>query len=158
MQTQINIYDRKRKTYAESYVTEEQHENIKKKKRIHEKEKSASIFGSPKDDKIKQRKREHLSKFRKNSSTDRVTKFKSQIRQGLSYICVVCNRCCLYRRSVIGFCANNYNAPSVTFISVKSFDDFKYICKICDSKVKKNKIPFQAVCNKLGIALLPEEF
>ena len=69
MQTQINIYDRKRKTYAESYVTEEQHENIKKKKRIHEKEKSASIFGSPKDDKIKQRKMKHQSKFRKNSST-----------------------------------------------------------------------------------------
>ena len=51
------------------------------------------MFSSPKHDKIKQRKREHISKFRKNSSTDRVTKFKSQIRQGPCYICVVCNRC-----------------------------------------------------------------
>ena len=109
---------RKRKTYADSYGTEE-HENIKKRKRIHEREKSASILGSPKHDKIKQRKREHINKFRKNSSTDRVTKFKSRIRQGPCYICIVYNRC-LYRRSVISFCANNYNVPSVTFTLISN--------------------------------------
>ena len=92
------IYDRnrrsarKRKSYADSYGTDE-HEIIKKRKRIHEREKSTSIFGSPKHDKIKQRKREYISKFRMNSSTDRVKKFKSQIRHGPCYICVVCNRC-----------------------------------------------------------------
>ena len=60
--------------------------------KILKREKPASIFGSPKHDKIKQRKREHISKFKKNSSTYRVTKFKSQIGQGPCYICVVCNR------------------------------------------------------------------
>ena len=59
LKCQINgIYDRnrsaqKRKTYADSYGTEE-HENIKKRKRVHEREISASIFGSQKHDKIKQ--------------------------------------------------------------------------------------------------------
>lgn len=61
-------------------------------------------------------------------------------------MCVVCNRC-LYRRFVIGFSVDNYNVPKVTFTSIKSFDDFKYICKTCDSKIKKNKIPCQAICS-----------
>ena len=130
LKCQVNsMYDtnrrsaRKRKTYGDSYETEE-HENIKKRKWIHEREKSASIFGSPKHDKIKQRKREHISKFKKNNFTYRVTKFKSQIGQGPCYICVVCNRW-WYWRSVIGFCANNCNVSSVTFSSVKSLYDFK---------------------------------
>lgn len=50
----------------------------------------------------------------------------------------------------------NLHLVIVTF--VKSFNDFKYIYKKYDSKIKKNKIPCQAVCNKLGIGLLPEEF
>ena len=39
---------------------------------------------------------------------------------------------------------DNYNVSGVTFTSVKSSDDFKYICKTCDSKIKKNKIPCHA--------------
>ena len=50
----------------------------------------------------------------------------------------------------------NLHLVIVTF--VKSFNDFKYIYKKYDSKIKKNKIPCQAVCNKLDIGLLPEEF
>ena len=56
LKCQINGRNRsaqKRKTYADSYGTEE-HENIKKRKRVHEREISASIFGSQKHDKIKQ--------------------------------------------------------------------------------------------------------
>ena len=34
---------------------------------------------------------------------------------------------------------------------VDSYDGCQYICKTCDTKLKKNKIPFQAVWNKFTI-------
>ena len=78
--------------------------------------------------------------------------FKSQIGQGPCYICVACNR--LYWRSVIDFCVNNYNVPSVTFTSVKSFDDFKYFCKTCNSKVYKNRYLVRQYVTNLAIQTL----
>ena len=38
------------------------------------------------------------------------------------------------------------------------YDHGVYICKTCHSKVKKNKVPCQAVSNKLSVKWLPREF
>ena len=40
----------------------------------------------------------------------------------------------------------------------KSCDECFYICKASHSKVINNKVPFQAVFNKLSLEWLPKEF
>ena len=91
-------------------------------------------------------------------SLHRIQAFKSQILKGSYYICVVCNRT-LYKTSVHLFLESKYEASDVVFYSrVKSFDSLEYICRTCHSKLLKNKIPAQAVCNDLRIFNLPERF
>ena len=41
---------------------------------------------------------------------------------------------------------------------MQSFDGAEYICRTCHSKLLKNKIPAQAVCNDLSICNVPERF
>ena len=86
---------------------------------------------------------------------NKVKRFKSLILDGPYFICVVCNRS-LYHRSVIIFSNERYpslNSHHLTF--VKSFDNKFYVCKTCDSKMIKGKIPCQIVSNKLEIYDLP---
>ena len=82
-----------------------------------------------------------------------VEKFKSEVRDGPYYICVICNRS-LYKRSVKIFRSPKYNMPSISFFYVAhivSFNDKAYICLTCDKKLIKSEVPCQAVCNKLEI-------
>ena len=44
------------------------------------------------------------------------------------------------------------------FSLVMSYDGHSYICRTCDKTMKKNCIPCQTVCNKMGITFLPKEF
>ena len=46
---------------------------------------------------------------------------------------------------------------AVYFTCVCSYDGFQYICKTCDSKLKKGKLPCQVVCNNLELFEFPEE-
>ena len=93
-----------------------------------------------------------------NTDSQIVSDFKTQIKEGPYYICVVCNRC-LYKKSVISFKIGNYgDVNAVPFSLVMSYDGHSYICRTCDKTMKKNCIPCQAVCNKMGITFLPKEF
>ena len=80
-----------------------------------------------------------------------VSEFKSLIKEGPYFICVICHRC-LYKRSVIRFDFNNYSSVVNQLVQlVGSYDHGVYICKTCHSKVKKNKVRCQAVSNKLSV-------
>ena len=86
-----------------------------------------------------------------NMDSQIVADFKTQIKEGPYYICVVCNRC-LYKKSVISFKIGNYgDVNAVPFSLVMSYDGHSYICRTYDKTMNKNCIPCQAVCNKVGI-------
>ena len=75
-----------------------------------------------------------------------VTKFRMEIAKGPYFICIVCNRC-LYRKSVLSFNETKYdvNVENFCYEKVDSYDGCQCICKTCDTKLKKKKIPCQAV-------------
>ena len=75
--------------------------------------------------------------------------------EGPYYTCSVCNRL-LYRKSVIQLKEAKYNTRFL-FTNKKSFDNNEYICKTCDLKVSKGKVPCQAVYNKLLVDEIPTE-
>ena len=79
-----------------------------------------------------------------------ISKFHSRIKEGLYYICSVCNRL-LYRKSVKLLEMKKYSlVPKTLFINIASFDKKQYICT-CHSKVVKSKIPCQAVYNDMSV-------
>ena len=102
----------------------------------------------------------NVPKVKKKINIDHVAVFKGKIQGGPCFICVVCNRC-LYKRTVVKFKEKKYqldDLESELNTKVKSFDGKIYICRTCDKNLKKNKIPCQAVVNKLHIMNLPNEF
>ena len=46
----------------------------------------------------------------------------------------------------------------IYFSRICSYDGCHYICKTCDTKLKKEKIPCQAVYNSLELFEFPEGF
>ena len=64
-----------------------------------------------------------------------ISKFHSRIKEGPYYICSVCNRL-LYRKSVKLLEKKKYSlVPKTLFTNIASFDNKKYICTTCHSKV-----------------------
>ena len=92
--------------------------------------------------------------FQKNTDCY-VAKFQSAIEEGPFYMCVVCQRL-LYRCSVSVLNLEKYQLKELV-TDMPSFDAKKYICKTCHQKLLKNKMPCQAVCNKLEVYGIPEE-
>lgn len=91
-----------------------------------------------------------------NTSIEKcIENFQSAVEEGPFYICVVCHRL-LYKRSVLLLNAEKYNDKNI-LTEKPSFDGKKYICKTCHQKLLKNKIPCQAVSNKLEVFDIPEE-
>ena len=127
-----------------------EHENIKAQQR----EKYASISGTPQHENIKKTMRDHYATI--SRSQNNIKKFREEITKGPYFICVVCNRC-LYRKSVLIFNETKYdlNVESFCYEKVNSYDGCQYICKTCDTKLKKKKIPCQAVWNKLQLFEFP---
>ena len=78
---------------------------------------------------MKEKKRLHTSKVYRGQFDIE----SNQVRSLPCYTCLICTRC-LHRLCAIGFCPHNYNISIDNFTCVKSFDDFKYICKTCDTK------------------------
>ena len=75
-------------------------------------------------------------------SKNSIDKFKSEVRNGPYYICVICNRC-LYNRSVKIFHSHKYTMPDISFfyiVHVKCFNDKMYICLTCDKKLIKSEV------------------
>ena len=84
-----------------------------------------------------------------------IAKFQALIEQGPYYICRVCHRL-LYRKSVVTLSLMAYELRD-TITDILSFDNEKYTCKTCHNKLRKNKKPCHAVCNKLQVFDVPEE-
>ena len=61
--------------------------------------------------------------------------------------------------TVISLKTESYgDVNAVQFSFVMSYDGHLYICRACDKTMKRNFIPWQGVCNKMGITFLPKEF
>ena len=87
-----------------------------------------------------------------------VSKFKSLIKEGPWFICVICHRG-LYKRSVGKFSRSSCSSLAKQLLDLKrSYDGCFYICRTCHSKVNRNKIPCQSASNKLSVEQLPGEF
>ena len=82
-------------------------------------------------------------------------KVQALIEQGPYYICTVCHRL-LYRKSVVTLNLMAYELRDI-ITDILSFHNEKYICKTCHNKLRKNKKPCQAVCNKVQVFDDPEE-
>ena len=65
----------------------------------------------------------------------------------------------MYKRSNIDYKEEKYNIfVEVLYTDIKSFDGKLYVCRTCNLKLKKGKVPCQAVCYKLAVSCLPEQF
>ena len=140
------------------YISSASHENDKKRMRKHNIDAYSNIIGTPKHEMRKKQISSYSKEKRKNNESS-VLRFQKQIQEGPYYICVVCNRC-LYRRSVVLFAEQKYPVIEEEFFyfaTVSSFDSRQYICHTCHKKLKKQKIPCQAVCNKLQHFEFPNE-
>ena len=90
-------------------------------------------------------------------SIESIKIFKSQIRKGPFFVCVICNRT-FYERSVKYFDDSKYEVDSYFFAyRVESYDGNEYICQTCHSKLNKGKTPCQAVTNGLQLFSFPKE-
>ena len=76
-----------------------------------------------------------------------VKSFYNKIREGPFFVCTVCHRM-LYRQTVRLLNPSSYPRDDL-FTSIKCFDNKEYICRTCDSKIKKGNMPCQAVMNKM---------
>ena len=92
--------------------------------------------------------------FSSASNAMNVNKFLTDIEAGPYYIYKSCNRM-LCRKSVRKFHRDAYSID--IFTDALSFDNERYICNTCHSKLIKGKIPCQAVCNKLQMDQAPPE-
>ena len=77
-------------------------------------------------------------------------------KQGPTFICVVCNRC-LYKSNVVSFVIEKHSSEVIHDVNthVRSFDRNRYICRTCNNKLSKNKIPCQTVYNSLETDDMP---
>ena len=88
----------------------------------------------------------------------KVDSFLQQVKQGPYYVCTICHRN-LYQRSVRLRQHEKYNfLTTELYHPVKSFDEKLYICETCHKHLTKNEIPCQAVCNKMALDPIPNQF
>ena len=80
----------------------------------------------------------------------RFDRFLKAIKEGPTFVCVVCNRC-LYSRAVVEFKLDKYEFDLTNVLYKVSVNFKDYICKTCHKSLKKSHIPPQPVCNKLEI-------
>ena len=126
-----------------------------RKKRM--KSNPAVTVGTPEYEKHKEKVKLKKKLNKSTPDSSKIQLFKKAIQEGPFFVCVVCNRC-LYKQSVRHFNPNRYQISEVVFSLVPSYDGLFYICKTCESKERKDKIPCQAVYNKLRVENLPQQF
>ena len=127
-----------------------EHENRKEEMGKRSQELRTKIAGTPEHEKCKVEMRKNSQKLRakiaalsehkkqkKLDFTKNIKTFTKDIQNGPYFICVVCNRC-LYRKSVLISYESKYVTP-IYFSRICCYDGCQYICKTCDSKLKKRK-------------------
>ena len=153
-----NIYEKDKEKRKQKYQNEKER---RKQKYQNEKERRSQKYQEKKEKK-KQNYQEEKEKLKQPRFSDNIylnkeKLFKKQILSGPFYTCVCCHRC-LYEHSVRKYCPKNYKFSVELYCKlVSSFDGFYYICRTCNDKFKKKKIPCQSVSNKLEIFELPHD-
>ena len=89
-----------------------------------------------------------------------LTRFFNDIRNGPIYPCACCTRF-MYKTSVVIFKENRDQIIDPDLISkcipFESDNTRQYICRTCDSSIKKSKVPAQALANRLEVEPIPIE-
>ena len=64
------------------------------------------------------------------------------IKQGPTFIYNACNRY-LYKSNVVSFTVENYSSEIIQDVNIdfRSFEGSRYICRTCNTKLIKNKVP-----------------
>ena len=89
------------------------------------------------------------------SIADSIKSFSDSIKVGPYFACVICNRM-LYRVSITKCRTEKYPTVIQHIVTdVKSYDNTEYICHTCHVKAMKEKVPCQAVTNKLELCAVP---
>ena len=102
-------------------------------------------------DHCKQTKKSYLS------LDQNIQQFKSNINNGPYFICVICNKM-LYKVSVQQFMEGKYSDVTKNIAHKdKSYENKLNICHTCHLKLKRRKIPAQAVINKMKLDEIPPE-
>ena len=122
------MLDKKNSSYQQNKV-----EILNKAKRKH-----TGQVGSEEHEIKKARKR--LDFYEKKKSKTCIDKFNEKLKDGPFHVCVCCNRA-LYRHSVKVFLENNYSneIENFYFAHVNNDDGTEFICRTCDSSLKKGK-------------------
>ena len=155
-----NEKERDRITNMRANLTPDEKKGIDEKERVRKANMRANLTPEKKSvSQKRQRTRRSANRAKGTTCASKIEKFRTEIRQGPFYICVICNRL-LYKVTVKLFDENKYRGVDgeVFQYRVLSFDGKEYICNTCNKKLVKNNIPCQAVVNDLQIIDLPERF
>ena len=96
--------------------------------------------------------KKHTDYFKLTHSKERIELFSRMCKEGPIFVCIICERC-LYKRSVKPFDQKKY---VFEFENINYREKDLYICLTCNGHLKKQKVPPQAVWNKLEVFRIPE--
>ena len=96
--------------------------------------------------------KKHTDYFKLTHSKERIELFSRMCKEGPIFVCIICERC-LYKRSVKPFDQKKY---VFEFENINYREKNLYICLTCNGHLKKQKVPPQAVWNKLEVLRIPE--
>ena len=124
----------------------------------HRKRDSKSL--EEKTDEVKARKQKRVSGF----IEDALHRFNAAVKEGPDYVCTCCHRL-MYRKTVIQFRPAKYTRlsdellhqlfpPSLLYTSAQQKI---WMCKTCDSALKRGNMPTQAKANNLVLEPIPIE-
>ena len=88
-----------------------------------------------------------------------IEEYEENIISGPKYVCVCCGSLEFFESVEIFFENNNLNGfeSKVFCLKKKYFDnDYHWICKVCTSQIRENKIPKMALSNSLDFPVIDE--
>ena len=105
---------------------------------------------------------DHLLQTAKNESIviSLINLFHKNIKCGPEYICTCCDQL-WYKSSAVKCNANTYKACSQDLVEscvtgIKSVENTEWICRTCDSNLRKGKLPSLSKANKMGFPKKPD--
>ena len=96
--------------------------------------------------------KKHTDYFNLTHSKERIELFSRMCKEGRIFVCIICERC-LYKRSVKPFDPKKY---VFEFENINYREKDLYFCLTCNGHLKKQKVPPQAVWNRLEVFRIPD--
>ncbi|XP_060596137.1 uncharacterized protein LOC132750210 [Ruditapes philippinarum] len=153
---------RKQRNERETPAQRKKREDSEVRKHRNEKETPAQRKKREDSEVRKQRNvKEALAKREKRQPSGNLDKaldnFKTDIQNGPTFVCTVCNRM-LYRTSLRRYNCDNYDRDMLNCnTNKKSYDGVEYICTLCHNALKHDRLPSIAIKNNMELSEVPYE-